>query len=599
MKNKFLLALGVTVFATAAHARDHLTVDPNQIALYVHQVTPVSGGSTVSTQVGDIKFSGTNYGILAPTASSSNAGAHVGTMSPFNSSNVLMTSSQAPQSEQDEVAQLQSEANQAASDGNGNIYDDSQCWTGGDHSHYIEGCVPNVCTPTTICTQWGFLGCLTTQQSSCNAPFENPFAGEVWWACNGVNLPPTLTQLTSQVIPYFLQPTAYAGIQASMASFMNRENIVSGVFHLDQTVQYADNLQEAVYRTGTDAYGYPTYGCNTSLIKMDNAQVSFSFYLDQNGKIMTSPATVNAENTNILYIKYFPRAMQPNVPAAYNYANAGYLTYQAMDMNMTPQGLATSVNVNGAYDAADNSQPAILTQVNCIVNHSNAGCNQSAPDARTLSALTGGNNSVTVIDYAHQMDADYIPISATTNQSILNFALSLTSNTLTYPPCGYAVFENKGSYTEVLDSQTDRFIASSNGQVQEVNSVTGQQQTSPTAYDWTQAQDPVSGVTADSTSILDPIANSSLIPVSELPSSSVVQLAPLTVIGSPPPSSYYALGNTVCDVTNHRTLYPECGQGFSASLDANGNPVCTGTCTDANNKPYTCTVGGTFNAVAW
>lgn len=604
MKNKFLLTF-VLLAAATAHARGHLTVDQNTIGFYVHQVTPVSGaaGTTVTTQAGPLKYSGANYGILAPTSTSSSGTSQVGMMTPFASSNVLMSSSQAPQSEQDEVAQLQAQANQGAA-GGGNPYtnpgDNPLCWTTGEHSHFIDGCT-NQCWP--VCSAMGSeqdcSAYTITCDSDTNAPFENPYAGEKWWACNGVMLPPTLTQLTGQVNNYFAQGSAWASIQAGMTAFMQREGLVSGVFRLDQTVQYSDDLQQAVYPTGTDSYGYPTYGCDPSRIKLDNAYIGFNFYLDQNGKVITSPATTTSQNASALYIKYFPLAVQPNVPAAYNYTNPGHLTYQQTDLSLNPKASTQDLNVSGAYDAADNSDPAILTQVNCIVNNSNAGCNSTAADARTLSMLTGGNNSITIIDYAHQMDVDYVPVSATSDQSTMNWALAVSTRTLTYPDCGYAILENAGSYRLVLDSATDRFLVTSNGNVTKVNTVTGQLQTNPTAFDWQQKQDPVTGVSADSTSVLNPIDGSALIALSEIPSANVVQLAALNVVGTAPPSSYYSLGSSVCDVANHQTLYPVCGDGFAASIDSSGNVQCTGTCTDSTGKPYSCTVGGTFNPVAW
>ena len=585
MKNKSLLMLAALTLATSAQARGHLTGDSNQYGLSVIESVPLNGAASVSTSVGPINWNGTNYGILAPTASSSNGSAQVGQMSAFTVPTVLMTSSQAPASEQNEVAELEAEA---AANSSGDGYgSSSNCWQGGDHNY------------NAACDSDGS----GDGSSSSYVPFENPFAGEVWWACNGVQLPPTISQLQAQVTTYFQQASVYAGIKQSMMNMMSAQGIPAGAFQYKQTVQYASNLSGAVYQTGTDAYGYPTYGCDPSRIVMDSAQVTFSFYLDQTGQITTSGGQAYSSNLQYLYIKYYSKAMQPNVPGPVTnyYPYAGQLAYQMLDANMQPTTSMAYIDVSGAYDATDNGDPAILAAVTCIANNSSSGCNSSVPDARSLSLAAGGGNTATVIDYAAQLDVDYSTISAsgTSATNMMNWYLWEQSRTLTYPQCGYAVLENQGYYSMLVDSQTNRYLVT-NGNISEVNTAKGQLQLANQAFDVTQNQNPISGVASDASSVLDPTGSGyGLIPISELQASDIQQLASLTTVGTPPTSSYYMLGNTICDVTNQQTLTPVCATGFTASLDSSGNPICTGTCKDDKGNEVACTQAGTLSATAW
>jgi hypothetical protein len=600
MKNKILLTLAVLALASTAHARGHLTGDANNYGLSVTETVTQAGAATISSQVGAISFNGTNYGILSPSGSTADASPQLGVLGPFSATPVLMSSTQAPASEQSEVAQLQAAANQASTgDGSGN----SSCFEGGDHNF-------NDCSSqcTQVCEIMGAQDSCEQYETVCSGsgtgtPFENPFAGEVWWACNGVNLPPTFSQLQSQVSSYFQAPATYAGIKASMTSLLSTQGIPSAAFQYKQTIQYADALPQAVFQTGVDAFGFPVYGCDPSKIKMDTAQVSFSFFLDQTGQITTSGGTATASNLQYLYIKYFSQAMQPNVPPPVTqyYPYAGQLEYQMLDANMQPLSAMQYVNVSGAYDAADNGDPSIQAAVTCIANNSNPGCSASAPDARALSMGVGGNNSATIIDYAAQVDVDYssVSTSGTSSTNVMNWALQETSRTLTYPDCGFAILNNQGNYAMLIDSKTNRYLDMNNS-INLINSATGQLQTTTTPFNVQKNQNPVSEVGSDDTSVLDPTGNNQgLIPLSEIQPQDILQLAPLTVVGSPPPSPYYAIGNTVCDVTNQQTLTPQCPSGFTASLDSTGAAICSGTCTSPTGQASACTQPGTFSATPW
>lgn len=614
MINKIALTLAAAVVltSTTALARGHLTGDANTYGLSAIESVTQTGAATISSQVGPISFNGTNYGIISPTSSNADASSTLGMMTPFTASLIPISSAtMASAAEQAVVAQLQAAAaDQSSSALPSGTYIDSNgnpCSVGTDTAY--PACTTQCFLTCQIhgsqdsCQQWETY-CPATSGTG-NTPFENPYAGEYAWACNGVSLPPMFPDLQSQVTSYFQNAASYAGIKASLTSFMAAQGLPSATFQYKQTILYSDGYQGAVYQTGTDANGYPTYGCDPSRIKMDTAQVSFSFFLDQTGQITTSGGSATTSNLQYLYVKYFSLAMQPNVPPPVTqyYQLAGQLEYQILDPNMQPLTDMQYLNVNGGYDAADNGDPSIQAAVTCLANNSNPGCNTSLPDARTLSMMAGGNNSATIIDYAAQVDTDYTSISTsgTTSTNAMNWALQEQSRTLTYPDCGYAELRNQGNYSMLIDSKTNRYLDINNS-ISLLNSATGQLQMPTTAFNVAVSQNPITGVAGDDSSVLDPTGNNlGLIPLSEIQPSSILELAPLTIIGTPPPSGYYAIGNTVCDATNEQTLTPQCPTGFSASIDpATGGALCSGTCTDSSTgKTSACTQPGTFTAVHW
>lgn len=515
LTSAFLLAS--VAWTGLAHAGARLTANTNSIAMFVTEIVPLDGSPLITVKTGAMKFDGYNYGIdrLAPVKDGS---ALSGSIVPLTPAQV------APR-------------NSYGTGGTGTYRYHNWKW-----AQMMEDLLAQNGEDPGYDPGYGYDG-----------------GGGV--TCPGGQLiKPTSSQLLAQGKTYL---SSHVGdITGPMVQHMRRYGIPFGVFRYEQTFSVSVNLYSGA--------------CSPD---SDTRILVWTVTVDQGGHATFGDPILKTPVPKVVHATYFSKAVADGLSPSLAYTNAGFLKYSVLDAGGNPSGTDGLFNVQGVYDAptASDSEVDVTAAAACAAANDSAGCpagDLQYPDVRSIMDSSGASTGV--LDYVKKITPVYLRVgvdASGTEIFVPDLAVVESRRTLTFNGCGYAVYQNTGSYQIRLDITTNRYLVSSKGETAMVNQSSAKYLQPPVDFSWAARTGPDNWDVIGQTSIINPIDGSMLVPIGDIPQ---ITLSDVEVLGSRPTSTYYDLdANNICDVNNTRIISTSCPAGYSISRDAAGTHSCT------------------------
>lgn len=256
-------------------------------------------------------------------------------------------------------------------------------------------------------------------------------------------------------------------------------------------------------------------------------RLTWSVTVTDDGRVfIPDPQLIDPEPTT-LYITYTSSAVDSMLPASWQHADAGVLTWQVFKLDGTEVTPVSRINTGGAFNEAA-ADPDLM--VNCIAQRSyHASCPLSPGgflDALTLMNRHGSTS--VLIDYVRKVSPAYNAAGNPEDPDYKPAAnVSFDERLYTRNTCAGGVYRNRGRIGYELETVMDRFQWTTDlPAAQPLNRYT-KRDISPTAtFDVSQ---PTTGASAVlNTKVVNPWEpNTGIIDVSEM--ASVVHLAPVRV----------------------------------------------------------------------
>lgn len=194
---------------------------------------------------------------------------------------------------------------------------------------------------------------------------------------------------------------------------------------------------------------------------------------DQNGRALYGDPKIVAPKPKVLYVVYTPLKVDDNLPATWQYPNAGTLFVQVRDEEFAVvPGTDERIDVHGAFDepteiAAPGDDPeeapafAQDAALPCLMNNQTAGCDASLPSVRTLMSERGA--TMAIVDYVRKVQPVYDESPAGSGNLVARQSLVISERKVSYNGCSDVTYSNKGSFGFLLATNMSRYLMSPDG----------------------------------------------------------------------------------------------------------------------------------------
>lgn len=249
-----------------------------------------------------------------------------------------------------------------------------------------------------------------------------------------------------------------------------------------------------------------------------------------------SAPRVRSDASVLLSVRYTPRRIAADLPAAIAYRDAGILSWVSADSALLPAGVPTRIDTLGAFDEPDPAPGAATDPdagLRCLVDHRGAGCNASLPDVRGLLASEGA--SVAVLEYRRRLSAMRAQVTLADGSTAWEMLLATevqrrSLSTAGSCPGRTAEYRNLGTRGYAVIAASDRYLVTGRGEprIRPVGSATDSEVVQGEPYDKQVS------VTNSTPASLDPLViNPAGDQLDLVPATSIPGLARLAPIESP------------------------------------------------------------------
>lgn len=249
----------------------------------------------------------------------------------------------------------------------------------------------------------------------------------------------TQSQILAQARDHF---QAFAPpLVASLRGWMLRNGVAMGFFNYEQQVTVA----------GSSAPMYLVWSAHVGL----------------DGKALYGDPKLVPEAPVFVHAAYVSKAVMDGLPQDWAYPDAGKLSWRLVDMNFNPKTAWSVIDTGGAFDEPQGEAADPELGVKCLVDRaSSPGCPAGYPD---LKGLIDQNAAVgAILDYTRMVQPVYDEDPAT-GDLIARAAISVDRRVVSYSSCAADNFANDGRIGFTLQTTSDRYYASPEGAISQMN----------------------------------------------------------------------------------------------------------------------------------